>query len=112
MELSAEDVHTETEEMRLSEDVSYITLCKPLPLVLHAYVWPFVLAYLSLVSVWFSLYGFEESLEVFFLCLAVIAAINIITCLFCVWSVHVRCALTCKKVCTPRSKYSPEAIEL
>ena len=63
-------------KMRLSEDVSYITLCKPLPLVLHAYVRPFVLAYLSLVSVWFSLYGFEESLEVFFLCLAVIAAIN------------------------------------
>ena len=66
-------------KMRLSEDVSYITLCKPLPLVLHAYVRPFVLAYLSLVSVWFSLYGFEESLEVFFLCLAVIAAINFST---------------------------------
>ena len=66
-------------KMILSEDVSYITLCKPLPLVLHAYVWPFVLAYLSLVSVWFSLYGFEESLEVFFLCLAVIAAINFST---------------------------------
>ncbi len=84
--------------MGLSEDVSYITLCKPLPLVLHGYVWPFALVYVSLVSVWIGgVYGLDESPEVFYLCLAAIAAINIITCLCCVWSVHIRCALTCKQ---------------
>ncbi len=84
--------------MGLSEDVSYITLCKPLPLVLHGYVWPFALVYVSLVSVWIGgVYGLDESPEVFYLCLAAVAAVNIITCLFCVWSMHVRCALTCKQ---------------
>ncbi len=84
--------------MGLSEEVNYIVLCKPLPLILHGYVWPFILAYIALVSVWTGVYGFEESPELFFLCLASIAVLNIITALFCVWSMHVRCALTCKQV--------------
>ena len=71
--------------MRLSEDVEYISLHKPLPFVLQGYVWPFVLLYAALLAVWVGVYGFLEYTEAFLIG-------------FGVWSVHVRCALTCTKV--------------
>lgn len=84
--------------MRLSEDVEYISLHKPLPFVLQGYVWPFVLLYTALLAVWVGVYGFLEYTEAFLIGFAIIGGLNIITCLFGVWSVHVRCALTCTKV--------------
>ena len=84
--------------MRLSEDVEYISLHKPLPFVLQGYVWPFVLLYAALLGVWVGVYGFLEYTEAFLIGFAIIAGLNIVTCLFGVWSVHVRCALTCSKV--------------
>ena len=85
--------------MVLSEDVRYISLCKPLPLLLHGYLEPFIVVYAALLVVWFQVYGFWDYLEAFLIAYAVVAGVDIITCLFCVWSVHVRCALTCRKVC-------------
>ena len=84
--------------MRLSEDVEYISLHKPLPFVLQGYVWPFVLLYAALLGVWIGVYGFLEYTEAFLIGFAIIAGLNVVTCLFGVWSVHVRCALTCSKV--------------
>ena len=84
--------------MALSEDVQYISLHKPLPLLLHGYVAPFILAYASLLAVWVGVYGFWEYLEAFLILYAIVAGLDIIACLFCVWSVHVRCVLTCRKV--------------
>lgn len=84
--------------MRLSEDVEYISLHKPLPFVLQGYVWPFVLLYAALLGVWVGVYGFLEYTEAFLIGFTIIAGLNIVTCLFGVWSVHVRCALTCSKV--------------
>ena len=84
--------------MRLSEDVEYISLHKPLPFVLQGYVWPFVLLYTALLAVWVGVYGFLEYTEAFLIGFAIIGGLNIVTCLFGVWSVHVRCALTCTKV--------------
>ena len=84
--------------MRLSEDVQYISLHKPLPLVFHGYVWPFILLYAILLAVWIGVYGFLEHTEAFLIGCAIIAGLDIVTCLFCVWSVHVRCTLTCRTV--------------
>ena len=48
-------------------------------------------------------FDFPEQLEAFLIALAAVAGLEIVTGLFCVWSVHVRAALTCRKVgCTPR----------
>ena len=84
--------------MRLSEDVQYISLYKPLPLVLHGYVWPFMALYAALFAGWVGMYGLWEHTEAFLIGCAIIGGLDIVTCLFCVWSVHVRCALTCRKV--------------
>ena len=84
----------------LSEDVEYVTYHKPLPLLLHGYVWPFILAYMLVTCGWVWFNGSWEQIEALFICCAIIAAFNIIACLFCVWSVHIRCKLTCFKVHT------------
>ena len=84
--------------MALSDDVQYISLHKPLPLVLHGYVLPFIIVYAALLFVWVGVYGFLEYYEAFLIGFAIVAGLDVVTCLFCVWSVHVRCALTCRKV--------------
>ena len=84
--------------MRLSEGVEYIKLQSPLPLALHGYVWPFAVAYAALLGGWVWVFGALEFTELFFIVAAIIGSLNIVSCLFCVWSVHVRCVLTCRKV--------------
>ena len=84
--------------MALSESVRYITLHKPLPLLLHGYLAPFILIYVAILFAWIGVYGFSEYQEAFLILYAIVAGVDIVTCLFCVWSVHVRCALTCRKV--------------
>lgn len=82
----------------MSEDVDYVTCLKPLPFALHGYVWPFALGYVLLLVGWTWLHGPLEQMEGFFIGCAIIGVLNIVTCLFCVWSVHIRCKLTCSKV--------------
>ena len=43
-------------------------------------------------------YGVEEYFEASLIALAVIGLLQILVSLFCLWSVDVRCALTCSKV--------------
>ena len=82
----------------ISDDVEYLVLYKTLPVWAHGYVLPFLLLYVILFSGWiFAFQGFDH-LEAFFICTVAIAALNIVTCLACVWSVHVRCWMTSKKV--------------
>ena len=87
-----------SEQKPLSEDVEYVTYHKPLPLPLHGYVWPFILLYSLVLFGWLWLYGPSEHVEGFLIGCAVVGALNIVTCLFCVWSIHIRCKLTCLKV--------------
>ena len=63
--------------MRLSEDVEYITLQRPLPLALHGYVWPFAVAYAALLGGWVWVFGALEFTELFFIVAAVIGSLNI-----------------------------------
>ena len=82
----------------MSEDVDYATYHVPLPYAFHGYIWPFVLAYLCLMATWTWLYGLLEQVEGMLIGFACIGALNIVACLCCVWSVHIRCKLTCSKV--------------
>ena len=78
--------------------MDYVTYHVPLPYPLHGYIWPFVLAYLSLFLCWTWMYGLLYQMEGFFIGCACIGVLNVVVCLGCVWSVHVRCKLTCSKV--------------
>ena len=79
-------------------DVEYTVLYKPLPLLVHGYVLPFIVLYVGILIGWIVVFGNFEHFEALMICIATIASLNIITCLSCVWSVHIRCLLTCKKV--------------
>lgn len=83
---------------KLSEDVREITLYKPLPMYLHGYVVPFLLLYAAVLFVWSQLYGLGENWEALLIVVAAIAVLNVLVVLSCVWSVHFRAFLTCKKV--------------
>lgn len=84
--------------MPLSEDVDRISLHRPLPRLFHGYVAPFLLLYAAITAIWIAAFDFPERLEAFMIAFAVVAGLDVVTCLFCVWSVHVRAALTCRKV--------------
>lgn len=47
---------------------------------------------------WIFVYGWSEYFEAGLIALSAIGCLQILTCLFCHWSVHIRCILTCKKV--------------
>lgn len=82
----------------LSEDVKEITLYKSLPVYLHGYVVPFVVLYVAILFAWSWLYGLGDHWEALAIILAAVAVLNILLVLSCVWSVHFRAFLTCKKV--------------
>ena len=91
---------------KLSEDVQKISLHRPLPLFLHGYVVPFILLYAAVVITWSQVYGLTEHWEALLIAIAAVAVLDVITVLSCVWSVHVRAALTCRKVRGGVSLYS------
>lgn len=80
-----------------SEEIHSITLYHLLPTWFHGYILPFVILYVSLASGWIYVFG-DLHREALFISMAVVGALNVMACLFCVWSVHVRCLLTCRKV--------------
>ena len=89
--------------MAVGEEVKDISLYKLLPTWRHGYILPFVCFYVSLFCGWVYFFGSPiEQNEGLLISVAVIAALNLITALFCVWSVDVRCLLTCKKVIMER----------
>ena len=82
----------------LSEDVKEISLYRPLPVYLHGYVVPFLGLYGAVLLTWSQIYGLEENWEALLICLAAVAVLNVLVVLSCVWSVHFRAFLTCRKV--------------
>lgn len=85
----------------ISEDVQSICYYSPSPPLSYGYVGPFLIIYILEVYVWSTVYGFVEYFEAGCIAIAATAIVQVVTCLFCVWSVHVRCLLTCKKVSIP-----------
>lgn len=82
----------------LNEEIQRVAYYNIRPLVFHGYVGPFALIYVSWFYCWTVLYGLEDYFEVGLIVLAIIGVLQILTSLFCLWSVHVRCALTCASV--------------
>ena len=86
--------------MTIGDEIDYISLYKPLHIAFHGYIAPFVVSYAVLVFLWVGVYGLWDYREVFLIAIAGVAALDFLLCLFCVWSVHLRCFVTCKKVKT------------
>ncbi|CAA9996161.1 unnamed protein product [Nesidiocoris tenuis] len=88
--------------LRVDDLIQTVTLHKLRPLLLQGTIFPFVLPYLGWFYCWVFVYGLEEFKEAGFIGTAVIAVIQILSCLCCYWSVHVQSFLTCYKAKTPK----------
>lgn len=82
----------------LSEDVDYIKLYIARPTYQHGYAAPFVLLYGVWLYIWATVLGFEGTFEAGMIGAAVIAVLQMLVGLFCLWSVHFNCLCTCKEV--------------
>lgn len=85
-------------KMAATEEVDYYQLYKIRPLLLHFYVGPFILIYLVWLYMWTVVYGVKDYFEIGAIIVVAIIFLQILVWLFCLWSVHVRCLLTCSKV--------------
>ena len=82
--------------------VHSVSLYISLPLIFHGYIFPYIIAYSGLLwYCWLSIDNVNESFEFEMIMLAAIGCLQILTCLCCHWSVHIRCMLTCKEVGSP-----------
>ncbi|KAH3794412.1 hypothetical protein DPMN_147945 [Dreissena polymorpha] len=82
----------------LNEEIQYVTYYNFRPTILHGYIGPFVGLYLVWLYCWTVVYGLEEYFEAGLIALACIGVVQVLVSLFCLWSVHVRCVLTCSRV--------------
>ncbi|XP_019619059.1 PREDICTED: manganese-transporting ATPase 13A1-like isoform X1 [Branchiostoma belcheri] len=81
--------------------VQRVSLYNLRPFLFHFYVAPFLIIYAAWLYVWLGVYGVEEYFEAGLIALAVIGIVQILACLFCHWSVHVRCTFICNKAYDP-----------
>lgn len=86
----------------LDDLVHSVGLYVPRPLILHGYIFPFLILYGIWGWAWVAVYGWEEYFEAGLIALAGVGCLQILTCLFCHWSVHVRCLFTCRRVSSRR----------
>lgn len=85
----------------LSEDIQTISFHNLRPLYLHGTIGPFCILYLLWFYCWTVIYGVENYFEAGLIALVGIALLQILAMLFCVWSVDLRCWMTCSKVKHP-----------
>ena len=81
----------------ISEEVQSIELYQTAHVATHAYVAPFVLIHAIFFPVWIY-YGFFENFEIGCIILAVLGVIQVLVCLACHWSIHIRASFTCSRV--------------
>lgn len=81
--------------------VQSVTLRSSLPLCLHGYVLPFIALYSLWLGAWFS-GAVGSAYELFAIGVVVVALLQALTALSCLWSVSVRCALTTRCVRSPQ----------
>ncbi|XP_022101040.1 manganese-transporting ATPase 13A1-like [Acanthaster planci] len=79
----------------ISDEIQSISLHNLRPVVFHGYIFPFIFLYGIWLYFWVGVYGINEYFEAGLIALAIVGCIQILVCLFCHWSVHVRCSLTC-----------------
>lgn len=81
-----------------NDEIDYITLHSPRPVYLHGYVAPFLLIYSIWAYFWIFVIGVSEYYEAGLIAFAGIGIFQILICLFCHWSVHVKTFMTCSTV--------------
>src|SRR5688572_3698721 len=82
----------------IDELVQSVSCYNPRPLALHGYIGPFVSIYVLLVYSWFSTFSGLEFQESWFIAVAVVVVLQVLSYLSCVWSVHINCFLAYSKV--------------
>ncbi|XP_071487293.1 endoplasmic reticulum transmembrane helix translocase-like [Diadema antillarum] len=85
----------------MEEGIESVTPYNLRPLVLHGYIFPFIFVYIAWLYLLVIVYGVSDYLEAGLIVLAGIGCVQILVCLFCHWSIHVRCSLTCRKESNP-----------
>lgn len=85
----------------LNEEIEYVKLYRIRPVLLHFYLAPFIPIYMIWLYFWTVVYGVTDYFEAGLIALAVVGLLQILSCLFCHWSVHVRCFFTCSTVRIP-----------
>lgn len=85
----------------LNDELEYVKLYRIRPLLLHFYLGPFIPIYLTWLYFWTVVYGATDYFEAGLIALAAVGILQILSCLFCHWSVHVRCLFTCSAVRIP-----------
>jgi len=97
----------------LNDEIQYVSYYNIRQTVFHGYVGPFVVLYAIWFYCWTMVYGLDDYFEAGLIVLAGIGVCQVLVSLFCLWSVDVRCGLTCSKVktilnvvlctCTPKA---------
>ena len=84
--------------MALNNEIDYVKLYQRKRLIFHGYVLPFLIIHLIILYSWIFVYGITDYFELGCIALAVTGVIQVLACLSCHWSIHVRALLTCSKV--------------
>ena len=82
----------------LSDEVKSVELYTSVPVIYHGYVGPFLFLYGLIFSLWIFYFGLMDYFELGCICLAATGVIQVLTCLSCHWSIHVKAKLSCKRV--------------
>ena len=90
--------HCHIPKMAVNKEIEYIRWYRRKKLIFHGYVFPFIIIYGAVFYTWLVVYGALAHFELGCIALAVTGVIQVLTCLSCHWSVHVRCAFTCTSV--------------
>ena len=83
---------------RINDEIEQISLYNVRPLLLHGYIAPFLVLYSVWLYMWTIVYGVNDYFEAGLIVLAIVGLLQILSGLFCLWFVEVRCLLTCSKV--------------
>lgn len=89
---------SDTTTTSVNDEIQSIRPYRFRPLLLHLNILPFLLAYLVWFYVWTQQFGVEEFPELGMIVTAVIAILQVVTCLFCYWFVEFRVVMQCARV--------------
>ena len=89
--------------LSLNDEIETIKPYRFRHFLLHLNILPFFLAYAIWFGVWTQHFGVEEYPELGLIITAVIAILQVVTCLFCYWFVEFRVLMQCNRVSDPES---------
>ncbi|CAF0703841.1 unnamed protein product [Brachionus calyciflorus] len=85
----------------LNDEIESIVPYKFRPFLIHLNIAPFFIGYLVWFIIWAQKFGIEEYPELGMIITAVIAILQVLTCLFCYWFVEFRVLMQCSRMSDP-----------